>query len=294
MGLYCSICKNVVPDGFSQCLACKAGFAPQLACSVCGKLVQRGAVSCGACARSSREVAVLSGSSTQGSSTQGSSTQGSSTQGSSTQGSSTQGSSTQGSATQGSATQSQALSLPPLPTLMGILVPSVAPPVLPGLPAHVARSAVKEIVSAGRFGVTATVIAPALDVAIMNDMNAVVVIAHTVASRISASFVDTGKARTPAEREAVEGEVMNEMGQLTVILHRLAERINSFQGIAESTRAVIRACRLLATDLQGEIENWKITGIWCPTEANRSLVRQCRVLATELQDEIEMRRGPQG
>ena len=53
MGLYCTICSNVVPPGFSQCLACKAGFAPQLACEVCRQPVPRGAGSCVPCERRS-------------------------------------------------------------------------------------------------------------------------------------------------------------------------------------------------------------------------------------------------
>lgn len=265
MGLFCSICKNVVPEGFGQCLACKAGFAPQLACEVCRRLVPRGAVACDACARSARGAALVPT----------------------------------------SPVSSPLQSLPGLPALVGISAPALAPPALPGLPAHVGLSQVQEVVNAGRFGVEATVHIPPGDVAIMNDMCKVVVIAHTVASRISASLAqavaradlvsDTAMSTTvsPSSSPTV-GEIMSEMGQLIVVLHRLAEQINHFQGHAESTRAIIRSCRLLATDLQGEIEAWKMTNTWRPTEANRALVRQCRVVATELQDEIETRRGPRG
>lgn len=52
MSLICSVCKNTVPEGFNQCLACKAGFAPQLACERCRKLLPRGAAVCESCVRS--------------------------------------------------------------------------------------------------------------------------------------------------------------------------------------------------------------------------------------------------
>jgi len=96
-----------------------------------------------------------------------------------------------------------------------------APPALPGLPAHV------------------TAMSP-------------------IAERYSA-----GRFGVEAEVHVNPGDVdiMTLMGQVVIVLHTLAEKMNHFQGISESTRLVIR---------------------------------ECRVLATELQDEIEVRRGPQG
>jgi|SRR5271157_3266768 len=265
MSLFCSICKNDVPEGFGQCLACKAGFAPQLACSTCKRLVPRGVATCSGCDRASRSLATLPAQSA----------------------------------------PSQALTLPTLPTLAGVVAPLTAPPVLPGLPAHVGLSSIPEIYSAGRFGVSADVQVPALDVSIMNDMNKVVVVAHTVAARISSSlmqpaglttFSSSTELSTSVRDSSVPTvvEIMNEMAQLVVILHSLADRINHFQGFMESTRNVIRLARLLATDLQGEIESWKMTKTWTVTESIKSVIRQCRVFATELQEEIETRRGPRG
>lgn len=263
MSLICSVCKNDVPEGFGQCVACKAGFAPQLACRACGKLVARGAATCAVCVRSAALVAP--------------------------------------SRTEGGGPWPL---LPP-PKAISIVAPNAAPPALPGLPSHVGLQVVSEQYNAGRFGVTATVQVPALDVEILNEMGQVVVVAHTMASRISASLMEMGKSNAGVSTEtaliessAPHGptvvEIVNEMAQFVVILHRMAARMNHFQGFMESTRQLIRDIRLLATDLQGEIEAWRMTSTWQPTASLRGVVRQCRVLATEIQGEIENRRGPQG
>ena len=270
MSLFCSICKNDVPEGFGQCLACKAGFAPQLACRTCSKLVPRGAATCAAC---ERQVAMVP-----------------------------------------SMPSPRYPSQPPLPEMpppppmaISIVSPRSAPPALPGLPAHVGLQVVSEQYNAGKFGVTATVQVPALDVEIMNQMGQVVVVAHTIASRISASLMEA--ARTDPTRstetalmvspgQGLQGPtvevIVGEMAQFVVILHQTAERMNHFQGFTELTRQLIREIRLLATDLQGEIEAYRMTQSWVPSAALRGVIRQCRVLATELQNEIETRRGPQG
>ena len=133
MSLFCSICKNEVPEGFNQCVACKAGFAPQLACASCRRLVPRGAATCTACERSIAVAASMEVPSTQ-------------------------------------------LAMASLP---------FAPPVLPGLPSHVGLVRVPEQYQAGRFGVSATVQVPALDVEIMNEMAQVVVILHTLAAKMN-------------------------------------------------------------------------------------------------------------
>jgi hypothetical protein len=70
-------------------------------------------------------------------------------------------------------------------TKLAIVSPSYAPPVLPGLPSHVGLTRIAETYSAGQFGVTATVQTPALDVEIMNEMGQVVVILHTLASKMN-------------------------------------------------------------------------------------------------------------
>ena len=273
MSLFCSICKNDVPEGFGQCVACKAGFAPQLACRSCGKLVPRGAAMCASCERSAALVPVdppvqLSEYSTR--------------------------------------SNMPVMPLPP-PMALSIISPNAAPAVLPGLPSHVGLSVVPEQYSAGRFGVTARVYVPQLDVEILNELGQVVVVAHTIASRISASLLEAARLDPTRSSETAlmvspgqvsQGptviEIVNEMAQFAIILHRMAERMNHFQGFMESTRQLIRDIRLLATDLQGEIEAWKMTSSWQPTTSLRGVVRQCRVLATDIQAEVETRRGPQG
>jgi len=290
MSLICSICKNEVPEGFGQCVACKAGFAPQLACRSCGKLVPRGSSTCVACERVATEraaterfageqavidrpVAMVP--------------------------------------TKPSGFDSMQRPLPPMPPpppmAISIASPRSAPPALPGLPAHVGLQVVAEQYSAGKFGVTASVQVPALDVEIMNQMGQVVVVAHTIASRISASLMEVSRTVPTRSTETAlmvspgqtqQGPtvevIVSEMAQFVVILHNTAERMNHFQGFTESTRQLIREIRLLATDLQGEIETYRMTSAWLPSASLRGVIRQCRVLATELQNEIETRRGPQG
>jgi hypothetical protein len=51
-----------------------------------------------------------------------------------------------------------------------------------------------------------------------------------------------------------DADIMTEMNQVAILLHALAQRMNTFQGIGDSTRAVIRGCRDLATRLQEEVE----------------------------------------
>lgn len=273
MSLICSVCKNAVPDGFSQCLACKAGFAPQLACETCRRLVPRGAAECASCAREARQQV--------------------------------QGAASPGAGEQTALTASRVPVLPS-PTAISIVAPHAAPPALPGLPTHVGLAVVPEQYKAGRFGVTATVTVPSLDVEVMNEMGQVVVVAHTLASRISSSLMEAARAAGPVSSEQslipspgrtagpTVVEIVNEMAQFVVILHRIAERMNYFQGFMESTRSLIRDVRLLATDIQGEIETWRMTQKWEPTASLRAVIRQCRVLATDLQNEVETRRGPQG
>lgn len=46
MGLFCTNCKNNVPEGTNQCRICNNGFVQQLKCSTCGALVERGMAVC--------------------------------------------------------------------------------------------------------------------------------------------------------------------------------------------------------------------------------------------------------
>jgi hypothetical protein len=268
MSLYCSVCKHPVTEGNNQCYPCKAGFGPQLACATCNRLIPRGVATCAMCERAGAKI---------------------------------QDRSTE------LAVGPAMPSMPNLPPLaLSIVAPNSAPPVLPGLPSHVGLAVVSENYNAGRFGVTATVQRPALDVEILNEMGQVVVVAHTVASRISASLMGAAKRGTEISTETSlmvssgqptgpsVGEIITEMGQLALILHRLAVRMTHFQGFTETTTLLIKDIRLLATDLQGEIESWRMTQVWKLTDDLKRVIRQCRVVAADLQGERESRLGPQG
>ena len=65
-----------------------------------------------------------------------------------------------------------------------------------------------------------------------------------------------GKYGVEADVRIPAGDVaiMNELGKLAELLHAMASRANQFVGQTEHTRKVIRNMRLLATDLQEEIE----------------------------------------
>ena len=54
---------------------------------------------------------------------------------------------------------------------------------------------------------------------------------------------------------AVDVAIMNELGQLVQLLHGMASRLNQFTGMTERTRKLIRDMRVLATDVQEEIES---------------------------------------
>ncbi len=49
MGLFCTNCRNNVPDGVNQCRICNNGFVHQLKCSTCGNVVERGMAICLPC-----------------------------------------------------------------------------------------------------------------------------------------------------------------------------------------------------------------------------------------------------
>jgi len=49
-------------------------------------------------------------------------------------------------------------------------------------------------------------------------------------------------------------DIMNKMGSLVVLLHAMADEMAKFRGHMESTRRCMRSCRVLAADLQEEIE----------------------------------------
>jgi hypothetical protein len=51
-----------------------------------------------------------------------------------------------------------------------------------------------------------------------------------------------------------DADIMTKMNQVAMMLHALAAEMNTFQGIGDSTRGVIRGCRDLATRLQEEVE----------------------------------------
>jgi len=54
---------------------------------------------------------------------------------------------------------------------------------------------------------------------------------------------------------AVDVAIMNELGKLVQLLHAMATRLNQFTGMTDRTRKLIRDMRVLATDVQEEIES---------------------------------------
>jgi hypothetical protein len=57
-----------------------------------------------------------------------------------------------------------------------------------------------------------------------------------------------------------DAEVMDLMGQVVVVLHTFATRMNTLTGHGELTRHIIHAARVLATDVQEELEQRKGPG----------------------------------
>ena len=51
-----------------------------------------------------------------------------------------------------------------------------------------------------------------------------------------------------------DAEIMNKMAQVSDILQAMAMELNQFTGVMSTTRALIRSCRNLSTELQEEIE----------------------------------------
>lgn len=51
-----------------------------------------------------------------------------------------------------------------------------------------------------------------------------------------------------------DAEIMNKMAQVSDILQAMAIELNQFTGVMSTTRALIRDCRNLSTNLQEEIE----------------------------------------
>lgn len=254
MSLYCTICRYPVPDGFNSCTNCRNGFIPQLACSSCNQVLPRGSVSCFRC-RTGRPK--------------------------------------DGTVDLAVVPSDDGMqSIVPRPPSFFVQNLQSAPPVLPGLPAHVnAMPALPERYRVARHGVVADIRTPAGDIENMQLMGQVVVILHTLAAKMGEFSVGT---RTP------EGtaEIMQLLGQTVVILHTLAARMNGFVGHMELTRQNIRGGRLLAAGLQEEVEMFTAESRGASVPGHPSLTRQnirgCRELAIDLQEEIELRRGPQG
>ena len=254
MSLYCLICRHPVPEGFNSCTNCRNGFIPQLACSNCNRTLPRGANSCFQC-RNVRSVLTIAD-------------------------------------LEAPLPDSGMQSIVPRPPSFDIASLPAAPPVLPGLPAHVsAMPALPERYRVARHGVVADIRTPAGDIENMQSMGQTIVILHTLASKMS-EF--SNQPRTP------EGtmEIVQLIGQTVVILHSLAGRMNGFVGHMELTRQNIRGSRLLAAGLQEEVEMFASEDRGASIPGHSSLTRQnirgCRELAIDLQEEIELRRGPQG
>ena len=263
MSLYCTICRYPVPEGVNQCTNCRNGFLPQLACAGCNRPVARGSNSCFQCrAGRPRLETIFPGT--------------------------------------GAETVDQEVippgdgmrSIVPQPPSFFIQNLPAAPPVLPGLPAHVnAMPALPERYRVSRHGVVADIRTPAGDIEVMQIMGQVIVILHTLASKMGEFSIQAGHSWSAAE-------IVQLIGQAVVILHTLAGRMNGFVGHMELTRQNIRGGRLLATGLQEEVEMFmaesKGFGVTGHPTLTRQNIRGCRELAIDLQEEIELRRGPQG
>lgn len=106
------------------------------------------------------------------------------------------------------------------PSVAGLSAPPQAPSALPGLPPHVSLAA-------------------------------------PVQSRyVSRQGGVEAEVRVPPG----DAEVMDLMGQVVVILHTFASRMNTLTGHGELTRSIIRASRVLAADVQEELEQRKGPG----------------------------------
>jgi hypothetical protein len=67
---------------------------------------------------------------------------------------------------------------------------------------------------------------------------------------------NAGRYGVRAEVRIPAGDVaiMNDLGAMVAVLHTMAARLNGFVGHTEHTRKLIRDMRILATDIQDEIE----------------------------------------
>jgi hypothetical protein len=104
--------------------------------------------------------------------------------------------------------------------LVALQSPRYAPPVLPWLPPHVSLAA-------------------------------------PVASRY---VTRQGGVEAEVRIPPGDAEVMDIMGQLVVVLHTFAAKVNTLTGHGELTRSIIRSARVLATDIQEELEQRKGPG----------------------------------
>jgi len=196
--LYCGSCRRVVEGGQSQCPDCRNGFVAQLVCGDCGRPVARGLSSCPQCSVSlaGRQpvININIGSQPPHSGIGAQPPTG------------TAEAATAAALVVGSRRPSTSVGLAPL---------TEAPPVLPGLPAHVRLpELLPETYRQDRFGVKAEV-----------------------------------------QTDPRDTHIMNEMAQLVVVLHTVAEHMSTgFSGHMDSTRKLIKGCRNLAADLQEEIE----------------------------------------
>jgi hypothetical protein len=83
----------------------------------------------------------------------------------------------------------------------------------------------------------------------------------SLAAPVASTFVSR-QGGVEAEVRIPPGDagVMDLMGQLVVILHTFAAKMNTLTGHGELTRHIIRSARVLATDVQEELEQRKGPG----------------------------------
>jgi hypothetical protein len=81
-----------------------------------------------------------------------------------------------------------------------------------------------------------------------------------------------------------------EFSNLTRRMLRLGDRLGNFMRVDETTQRIMRVARMLAIEMQGEIER-SMSQVLKLDEETRRLVRKMRMFAIDLQGEIERRVG---
>lgn len=84
--------------------------------------------------------------------------------------------------------------------------------------------------------------------------------------------------------------IYNEFHDMTRRVLRMGDRLGNFMRVDERTHEIIRACRMLAMDMQGELDR-SLSEQLRLDEKTRELAKPLRMLAIDFQGEIERRVG---